>query len=63
MKVTVDPLICEANGICMDIAPQVFSLDDDDVLHVRDPAVRPETEALIRSAVAGCPRAALTVQE
>src|SRR5262249_25095957 len=32
MRVTVDPDLCEANGVCANLVPQVFDLDDEDVL-------------------------------
>ncbi|MFE6921891.1 ferredoxin [Nocardia sp. NPDC057663] len=63
MRVEVDPQICEANGVCMGIAPAIFTLDEDDILHIVDPELRAGTEALIRDAVAQCPRAALSVVE
>ena len=33
-KVVVDFDLCEANAVCMGIAPEVFEVADDDVLHV-----------------------------
>ena len=36
MKVGVDPALCEAHGECMSILPEVFDLDDDEVLQIRD---------------------------
>ncbi len=35
MKVDVDPSLCEAHGVCMSILPEVFDLDDDEVLQIR----------------------------
>ena len=34
MKVKVDFDLCEANAVCMDVAPEVFKVDDDDNLHL-----------------------------
>ncbi|MCZ4076880.1 ferredoxin [Rhodococcus sp. H36-A4] len=50
---------CEANGVCVGVAPQVFDLDDDDQLVVSDTADLPENKADVDEAIAGCPRAAL----
>ena len=36
MKVAVDPALCEAHGQCMSILPEVFDLDDDEVLQIRE---------------------------
>ena len=30
MKVTVDPVACEANAVCVRLVPQVFSIHEDD---------------------------------
>jgi ferredoxin len=61
MRVTVDFDVCEANGLCMAAAPEVFELDDDDVLHVLqeapDEGLRPKVVAAVRS----CPKQAISV--
>ncbi|MFC9993285.1 ferredoxin [Nocardia sp. NPDC127526] len=59
MKLTVDLDQCEANGICVGIAPDVFDLDDDDVLHIVESEVTEANKADIETAVAQCPKAAL----
>jgi ferredoxin len=61
MKVTVDPLVCEANGVCMGRAPEVFEVDDDDRLHILLPDPPPETHDRVRHAVRSCPKAALSL--
>ncbi len=33
-KIEVDFGLCESNGVCMGIIPEVFQLDDEDYLHV-----------------------------
>ncbi|OBF93269.1 ferredoxin [Mycobacterium sp. 852002-51163_SCH5372311] len=63
MRVEVDFGLCESNGVCMGIIPEVFHLDDDDMLHVLQPEVTPENEALIRDAVRQCPRQAISIRE
>lgn len=60
MRVTVDLEICEANAVCVGLVPDVFSLDDDDVLHISG-EVPAEREERVLKAVARCPRNALTV--
>jgi ferredoxin len=59
MEVSVDPLICEANGVCAGIAPEVFELDDDDELHITQPVGALER---VTHAVASCPKMALTIR-
>ncbi|MEU7766463.1 ferredoxin [Nocardia sp. NPDC049190] len=62
MKVSVDPDQCEANGICVGIAPDVFELDDDDVLHIAEGDVPADRLTEVEQAVAQCPKAALRLQ-
>jgi ferredoxin len=59
MKVSVDLDQCEANGICVGIAPDVFELDDEDVLHIAEGEVPADRVAEVEDAVAQCPKAAL----
>ncbi len=63
MKIEVDWDLCESNGVCMGIIPEVFHLDDEDMLHVLQPEVTPENEELVRDAVRQCPRQAISITE
>jgi len=63
MRVEVDFGLCESNGVCMGIIPEVFHLDDEDMLHILQPEVTPENESLIRDAVRQCPRQAISITE
>ena len=62
MKVVVDWMRCDGNGICVVEAPDVFDLNDDDelVLLQEEPAEdqRPRLEA----AVSACPKRALLIE-
>jgi ferredoxin len=59
MKVGVDPSLCEAHGECMSVLPEVFDLDDDEVLQIRDGELAGHEVALAERAVASCPKGAL----
>ena len=63
MRVAVDRDLCEANGVCAGLAPEVFDLDDEDYLHVLVTEVPPGQHAAVRSAVASCPKQALRLEE
>ena len=63
MKVTVDHELCEANGLCAGIAPEVFDLDDEDELHILLPEVPGRLAGVVRRAVGSCPKTALRLQE
>ena len=62
-KVEVDFGLCESNGVCMGIIPEVFDLDDQDYLHVLQDDVTPENEQRISEAVRQCPRQAISIRE
>jgi ferredoxin len=63
MKVEVDYLVCEANAVCVGLAPEVFDLDDEDQLHLLLPEPPPESHDRVRHAVRSCPKAALSLEE
>ncbi len=63
MRIEVDWDLCESNGVCMGIIPEVFQLGDDDMLTVLQPEVTPENEARVRDAVRQCPRQAISIVE
>lgn len=54
---------CEGNAYCVNIAPDVFRLDDDDYAVVVADPVPVEQEALVERAIAECPRAALSRED
>ena len=59
MKINLDTDQCEANGVCVGIAPDVFELDDDDYLHIHGDEVADADRPAVQEAVAQCPKAAL----
>ena len=61
MQVQVDYDVCEANGLCMAEAPQVFRLDDDDMLHVLQEQPPEEQRPAVEAAARACPKRAITV--
>ena len=63
MKIKVDFDLCESNGLCESLAPQVFELDDDDFLQLHKEEIGPDDEDAVRRAVAACPRAAISLVE
>jgi ferredoxin len=61
-QVAVDYDLCEANGICVGIDPEVFYLDDDDNLFLQKTDVTADNESRITQAVDSCPRNALRIE-
>lgn len=63
MRVIVDETLCEANGFCESLAPDVFVIGHADVVHVADGEVPEHLEIDVRAAVDQCPKAALRIEE
>jgi ferredoxin len=62
-RVVADWDLCEANAICVAMAPENFEIDDDDQLQILDDVVTDENEERMNRAVAGCPKSALSIVE
>ena len=63
MKILVDYDLCEANAVCMRIAPDVFQVDDEDSLNVLQENPGEELRTKMEEAVRLCPRQALRIQD
>lgn len=61
-QVAVDYDLCEANGICVGIAPEVYDLDDEDNLHLVETDVTAANESRIQQTIDSCPRNALRIE-
>ena len=62
MKVIVNYDLCEANALCMQEAPEIFEVDDDDNLQVLQENPDESLRAKLEKAVRACPRAAITIE-
>ncbi|MGH2843485.1 MAG: ferredoxin [Solirubrobacteraceae bacterium] len=61
MKVHVDMNLCQSHGECVAIAPDIFELDDDDLLHwIQD--VDESRRADMEAAVEACPMMAIRLE-
>ncbi|ACC42381.1 Ferredoxin fas2 [Mycobacterium marinum] len=63
MRVIVDETLCEANGFCESLAPDIFALGDADVVQIADGPVPADRQIDVRAAVDQCPKAALRLIE
>ena len=61
MKIVVDYDLCEANALCMGVAPEVFRVEEDDTLTVLIPEPGEELRAKVEEAARLCPRQAITI--
>ncbi len=63
MKVVVDYDLCEANALCMDAAPEIFRVEEDDTLTLLMEDVSADLQAKAEEAARLCPRQAITLQK
>ena len=63
MKIRVDRVLCEGNARCVKTAPRVFRTDDQDQLEILMEQIPDEERDAVETAVAICPRQALSIQE
>ena len=61
-RVLINPHLCEGHALCLDTAPEVFHLTDDDLATCTE---RPSDDLWdqVLAAVGACPRGAITVVE
>ena len=63
MKVVVDYDLCEANAVCMGVAPEVFRVEEDDTLTVLQEHPDASLRAKLEDAVRLCPKQAISIVE
>lgn len=59
MQVKVDTVLCEANAVCCGIAPDVFELDDDELLVIKVAEIPADRVERVQMAASRCPKNAL----
>lgn len=62
-KVVVDYDLCESNAICMDIAPEVFEVRDDDFLYLLTETPDEALRAKVQESADRCPKQAIKLEE
>ena len=63
LKIIVDYDLCEANAVCMQVAPEIFEVDDEDNLNLHMEEVPEKLRPKAEEAVRLCPRQALRLEE
>lgn len=63
MKIHLDDMKCVGNGRCEAALPTVFEVNDEGFVSIHVDAIAAADPAQVRSAVALCPSAALTIEE
>ncbi len=62
-RLRVNPIACEAHGLCAELLPERIRLDDWGYPIIDDPEVPPELLEHARRAVDACPTLALLLDE
>ena len=62
MKIVIDYDLCEANAICMGIAPEVFEVREDDNLYILQEEPAEELRPKMEEAVRRCPKQAISIE-
>ena len=63
MRVVVDFDLCESNALCMQAAPEVFEVRDDNFLYVLQEEPGAELQAKVEEAVRVCPTQAISLAD
>jgi ferredoxin len=63
LEIVVDRDLCDSHGVCVDSAPEVFEIDEDDQMRLL--VVHPVERQLasVHAAIGGCPKGALSIVE
>lgn len=59
----VDKDLCIGCGLCVEICPAVFEMDEDDKAQVKTDPIPPEAEDSCREAADQCPASAIQIEE
>ncbi|PRB43501.1 ferredoxin [Arthrobacter sp. MYb23] len=63
MRVFVDQIKCTGHGVCEELAPDAFLIEDDGIARVLIAEVQGATLAEVQAACAQCPTQAITLAE
>lgn len=63
IRIVVDYDLCESNAICMQVAPDIFEVRDDDFLYVLNETPGEDARPRVMEAVQRCPKQAIKVVE
>ena len=61
MKIVVDFDKCDSNGVCCGIAPDLFELDDQNFLVIKQEEPGEDQRATLEEAVRNCPTEAISI--
>ncbi len=62
MKIVVDFDKCDSNGVCCSISPELFELDEQDFLVIKQETPSEEFRSALEECVRGCPTGAIALE-
>lgn len=63
MRLRVDPIACDAHGLCVELLPEVIRLDDWGYPMIAAEHLHPDLDGLAVRAVKACPSVALHIED
>jgi ferredoxin len=63
VRVRLNPIACEAHGLCVELLPELIRLDDWGFPLIEQPLVPDQLESLARLAESSCPTLAIVIEE
>jgi len=63
MRILVDRTLCDSQAICVSLAPDIFQIGDEDIMHVANESPDDEARPLVTAALNSCPKGAIMLVE
>jgi ferredoxin len=63
MRVRINPIACDAHGLCVELLPELFRFDDWGYPIIESELVPSDLEALARMAADDCPTLAIVIED
>jgi ferredoxin len=63
MRILVDPIACDAHGLCVELLPELITLDEWGYPLIEAAEIPRELESLARRAASTCPTLALRLAD